>query len=115
MAYVSVDRSRTWTAEEDLLSCPQIVQIASSDTAYVQMDFAKVLRTPEQGISSVATPTEVDSQTITIADESVSADGTKVSFKVSGMSAGDFNLAVVVTLAGGTTNVISRRGVLRVT
>lgn len=116
MAYVNVSPSRTWTAEEDTLTCPQIVQIASTDTPYVAFDFKKVLHTPRQGISSAGTPIEVDSKTITLtSDTALSGDRTRVSLKVSGMAAGDYTISMPITLQGGTTNVMSRRGILRVT
>ena len=114
MVFVRCDNSTTWTAEDGLERCPQIVRIDSADTPYVLVDYSNVLGS-DVAIASVTTPTEIDSQTITIADASVSADGKKVSFKVSLMAAGTYVLLVPVTLSDGTTNVISRECTLIVT
>jgi hypothetical protein len=114
MAYVRVDKSRMWIGDESSGPiCPQLVQIVSTDSPYVTFDFEDLL-TEDSTISSADTPVEVNSATITIADSSVSNDGKRVSFKVSGMAAGNFLMSCTVTLTDGTTNKISLQGRLRV-
>lgn len=115
MAYVRVDNDRTWVAEEGLHHCPQLIQIVTTDTPYVQFDFSNVIAKDNAIDTAVsATVIEKDSKTITIADASISPDGKKVSFKVSGMAAGDFVMRCTVQMNDGTTNTISRQGTIRV-
>lgn len=116
MAFVEVDDSMEWRAEPDSLECAQVVQLLATDTPYVSVDFSAVLdNAGDLIISSASTPSEKDSKTISLTDVSVSDDGKQVSFKVaSNDGAGDYSLDVPVTLSKGTTNLISRRCVLRV-
>ena len=111
MAFVRTGIDRVWVTEMNLRTCPQILQMSTSDGQYVMMDFTPVLD-EDTAISSVSW-SEKDSQTITIADESVSDDGKKVSCKLSGMSAGTFTLRATATLSVGTTQTISKDGVLK--
>jgi len=111
MAFVRTGIDRVWVTEVNLRTCPQIIQMSTSDGQYVMMDFSPVL--DEDTAISAVTWTEVDSQTITIADESVSSDGKKVSCKLSGMSAGTFTMRATVTLSEGTTQTISKDGTLK--
>ena len=112
MAFVRTSPDRTWVAEDGLRSCPQVVQMAAADGSYVMMDFADVL--DQDTIISSVVVAETASQTITIADESVSNDGRAVSFKLSGMSAGDYTMRVTATLSSGTTQTVSKDGALHV-
>lgn len=113
MTYYEVDNDRTWTAEEGIPACPQVVRIVSTDSPYLRFDFSKVLAA-DSGIASATAVIEIDSKTITISDTSVSNDVRRVSFKVTGMAVGDYNLRSTVTLNNGTGNTISRQGLLRV-
>lgn len=114
MAFVRVDRGRTWTVEEGVHHCPQIPIVALADDPYFNMDFTHVLA-QDTTISSVATPTEVDSKTVTVSDESVNGDGKVVSFKCTGMTpAGNLTMRVSVTLSSGTTQQISAQGTFKV-
>ena len=117
MAYVEVDNANRWTAEDDLVECSQVVQMVSTDTPYVAVDFSMVLNSVDDlVISSVGSITEKDAKAITIADADKSDDGKRVSFKISavGGGPGDYVLNVPVTLSKGTGNVVTRRCVLRV-
>lgn len=111
MAFVRVDADRTWVAEEGLRTAPQIIQVATGDSSYVNLDFSNVIK-DDVAISSVVW-SEKDSKTITIADQDVSSDGKRVSCKLSGMAAGDFTLRATATLSSGTTQTISKDGVLK--
>lgn len=114
MAYVRVDLDRKWIAQEGMLTCPQIIQMVSADTPYVAMDFTRVL-TDNSGISSV-TVTEVTTSALTFADQSIAQDNRRISFKISGgPAAGTYVINVNVQLSGGTTNKMSKRGIIRVT
>ncbi len=113
MAFVRVSRDRTWIAEPGDLTCPQIPEVELTDDPYFTMDFSKVLD-QDTVISSVATPTEVDSKTVTISDESVAGDGKAISFKATGQTpAGLFNMSVEVTLSTGTAQTVTKRGRFR--
>lgn len=115
MAYANVDSSRTWRIPEHAIDAPQIVEIAiPTNSTYVNMDFSEVLLTPTVAISSTESPTETGGKTITFGDESVSPDGKMVSFSVSGMAVGDYEIEVEVLLSEGTSNNLSGRGLLRV-
>ncbi len=113
MAFVRVSADRTWIAEPGMLLCPQIPEVELSDDPYFTMDFSKCLD-QDTKISSVSTPTEVDSKTVTISDESVSNDGRSISFKATGQTpAGIFNMSVEITLSSGTSQTLTKRGKFR--
>lgn len=116
MAYVEVDQSKMWTAEESLNECSQVVQMVAADTPYVAVDFGMVLdRVHDLAIQTFTAVTEKDGKTISLTEESISEDKKKVSFKVaSNDGAGDYVLRVPVVLNKGTTNQISRDCILRV-
>lgn len=108
-----VDRDRTWIGEEGIHHCPQIPIVALADDPYFNFDFTNKLD-QDTTISSVATPTEIDSKTVTISDESVSNDGKVVSFKATGMTpAGNFTIRATATLSSGTTQAISLQGTFK--
>ena len=111
MAFVRTDKDRSWVCVEGLRTCPQVVQMAIADGMYVNMDFSMVLD-QDTTISSVAW-TEVDASSITIADQSVSGDGKTVSCKLSSLTAGDYTLRATATLSTGTTQTISKDGILK--
>lgn len=111
MAFVRCDEDRTWTAEEGIRRCPQVIQAATTDTPYVMMDWSRVLA---QDVTITAvTWTEPDVKAITISDESVSGDGKLVSCKIAGFATGDFTLRATVTLSVGTTQTTSKDGILK--
>ena len=113
MAFVPCDGSRTWVGQDGLVHCPQLVRIVTTDEPYLLFDFTHVL-SENVSISTADAVIEKDSKTITVADTSVSDENRRVSFKVSGMSAGDFIMRSTVTLSDGTDNKISLQGTLRV-
>ena len=116
MAYVEVDNSQMWSAQEHLQTCPELMQMNASDTPYFAVDFSAILDgAGDNSVSILGTITEVDSKTITLDNTGISNTSRIVSFRVaSNGGAGDYKLRVPVTLSEGASHVVSRICILRV-
>jgi hypothetical protein len=115
MAYQNVDESRTWQIPAHGVRSPQVVEIKIPTTkTFVAMDFRPVLKDPVVAISTIATPAEVASKTITLADEFLDPTNRIVSFSVAAMAAGDYEIGVECALSGEAGNNVTGTGILRV-
>ena len=117
-AWASVDadpvsKARTWTARHDAVTCRQIVEVTTQDTATYAMDFSEMLN-PGTSLSTADSVTDTSGNALTTSSVVLSQDKRAVHFTVTEIDlAADtqYSMRATTTTTDGT--IFARIGTLK--
>lgn len=108
-----VAKARTWTARHDRVTCREIVEVTTQDTATYAMNFAEMLN-PGTSLSTADSVTDTSANALTTSSIVLSQDKMAVHFTVTASDlAVDTTYAMRATTTTTDGTIIARIGTLR--
>ena len=108
-----VAKARTWTARHDAVTCREIVEVTTQDTATYAMDFSAMLN-PGTSLSTADSVTDTSGNALTTSLVVLSQDKTSVHFTVTASdlaTATQYSMRATTTTTDGT--IFARIGTLK--